>query len=150
MHVIHGPTVLPRTLRLFRGSSSELLIKIGNTYCDARQFPTCIEYYERALKLVPDNADVRTDLANAYYYSGDTDRGIDALNRALQVQPKHANALFNLGMMRLQGKHDNAGAAEAWETLLREHPDFPIRTQVQSLIAQAKHQKVVHVAEVKK
>jgi cytochrome c-type biogenesis protein CcmH/NrfG len=59
------------------------------------------------------------------------------LNQALAVDPKDANALFNLGMIRLQGKNDGRGALDAWQRLLKSNPQLsPERkAEVQKLMA---------------
>ena len=123
-----------------------ILVRLGNIYCDAHQFEQCIGYYEHALKIAPRNGDVRTDLANAYYYSGDFDRAIGELSQALRYQPDHANALFNLGMIRWQAKQDPEGAVLAWQQLLKAHPDFALRKQVEDLIAKAKSASPSNIA----
>jgi len=46
----------------------------------------------------------RTKLASCFYYQGDVDGAISQLQQSLQYDPKDANSLFNLGMIKLQGK----------------------------------------------
>jgi cytochrome c-type biogenesis protein CcmH/NrfG len=46
------------------------------------------------------------------------------LNQALRYDPKDANALFDLGMIRLQGKQDGKGAVAAWQQLLKSNPQL--------------------------
>ena len=46
--------------------------------------------------------------------------------------------LFNLGIVRWQGKKDPKGAIVAWEKLLQTNPDYPQKDQVQKLIEGAK------------
>ena len=43
------------------------LVKLGNLYYDGKQFPSAIQYYERALAIHPENPDVRTDMGTAYW-----------------------------------------------------------------------------------
>ena len=57
-------------------NDAELLAKIGNIYYDTQQFQEAINYYDRALKVDPKNANVRTDRGTAFYYLGDADRGL--------------------------------------------------------------------------
>ena len=59
----------------------ELLTTIGNVYYDTQQFPTAIEYYQRALQGKPDNSSVRTDMATAYWYTGNADTAIAEFNK---------------------------------------------------------------------
>jgi cytochrome c-type biogenesis protein CcmH/NrfG len=115
-----------------------LLANIGNIFYDAQQFKDAIDYYGRSLNAEPNDPGVRTDMGTAYFYLGNADRAITEFNTALKNDPKHAQTLFNLGLVKWQGKSDVAGAVEAWETLLRVVPDYPERERVEQLIARAK------------
>ena len=114
------------------------LAKVGNLYYDGQAYPQAIEYYEKALAIQPDNADVRTDMGTAYWYSGDPDKAIANFEKALAVRPNHPGTLFNLGIVKWQGKKDPKAAIAAWEKLLATNPDYPQKDQVQTLIERAK------------
>ena len=114
------------------------IVKLGNLYYDGQAYPQAIEYYEKAIGLQPDNADVRTDLGTAYWYTGNADKAIASFEKALTIRPNHAATLFNLGIVRWQGKKDPKGAIVAWEKLLQTNPDYPQKDQVQMLIERAK------------
>jgi cytochrome c-type biogenesis protein CcmH/NrfG len=116
----------------------DVLIKIGNSYYDAQQYPVAVDYYGRALELKPSDASVRTDMATAYWYMGDSDRAIAEFNKALSYQPNNANTLFNLGVVKWQGKLDVNGAVADWEKLLATNPNYEGKDKVEQLIAQAK------------
>ena len=118
-------------------NNAELLYKIGNLYYDAQQYPEAVKYYESSLKINPEANDVRTDMATAYHFMGQPDRAIQEYNQVLEIDPKHANALFNVGMVKWQDKMDMNGAVAAWKRLLVMNPDYPQRDRVQTLIAQA-------------
>jgi cytochrome c-type biogenesis protein CcmH/NrfG len=115
----------------------ESLVRLGDMYYDGKQFPSAIQFYERALSLQPGSPDVRTDLGTAYWYSGNADKAIAELQTSLRYKPGHAQALFNLGWVRWQGKQDPKGAAEAWQQLLKDNPNYPQRQQVEQYIAKA-------------
>jgi len=114
------------------------LVKLGNVYYDGKQYPNAISYYQRALAIHPENADVRTDMGTAYWYSGDADKAITTMQASLKYRPGHPQTLFNLGWVRWQGKGDPKGAVEAWQELLKANPDYPQREQVEQYIAKAK------------
>lgn len=116
----------------------DTLVKVGNLYYDAKLFPDAIKYYAQAVKVRPDNSDVRTDLGTSYWYTGDADKAITEFNRALKYQPTHPGTLFNMGVVKWQGKMDPAGAVQAWERLLQANPNYPQKQQVLDLIAKAK------------
>jgi cytochrome c-type biogenesis protein CcmH/NrfG len=72
----------------------------------------------------PKNVEVRTKLASSLYRGGDIEGAIAQLNRALTFDPRDANALFDLGMIKLQGKGDPKGALAAWQRLLKTNPQL--------------------------
>jgi cytochrome c-type biogenesis protein CcmH/NrfG len=119
-------------------NNPELLTNVGNIYYDTQQYPTAIDLYHRALKAQPSNAAVRTDMATAYWYIGDADGAITELNKALTYQPDNANTLFNLGIVKWQGKMDVDGAIAVWQKLLDTNPNYEGKEKVQQLIAQAR------------
>jgi tetratricopeptide (TPR) repeat protein len=118
-------------------NNAQLLYKIGNLYYDAQQYPEAVKYYDSSLKIDPKATDVRTDLGTAYHLMGQADRAITEYDDVLKIDGKHANALFNEGMVKWQDKMDMAGAIAAWKRLLETNPDYPQRDRVQQLIAQA-------------
>lgn len=114
------------------------LTELGNIYFDASQWPTAIGYYTRALNETPKNPDVRTDMGIAYFYSGDADRALKEFDQALKDDPRHAQTLFNVGIVKMNGKNDPKGAIAAWESLLKIDPAYRDRAKVESLLAEAK------------
>ena len=120
-----------------------LLAQIGNVYYDAQQYPTAIEYYQRALKIAPQDTSVRTDMGTAQWYAGNPDAAIEQFNLALKYEPTKPNTLFNLGIVKWQAKMDVDGAVEAWQKLLAANPNYEAKDKVQQLIDQVKKHKDV-------
>ncbi len=118
-------------------NNSDSLYKLGNIYYDAQQYADAVNYYERCLKINPKATDVRTDMATAYHFMGQTDRALQEYGEVLKIDGAHANALFNTGMVKWQDKQDMSGAIVAWKRLLETNPQYPQRDKVQQLIAQA-------------
>jgi tetratricopeptide (TPR) repeat protein len=114
------------------------LVKLGNLYYDAQQYPAAIQYYERAVTIHPENVDVRTDMGTAYWYAGNIDKAMEEMQTSLKYRPGHPQTLFNLGWIKWQGKGDAKGAVEAWQQLLKANPDYPQKQQVEQYIAKAK------------
>jgi len=117
--------------------NSTLLYQIGNLYYDAQQYPEAVKYYENSLQIDPKATDVRTDMATAYHLMGQSNRAIQEYDAVLKIDGKHANALFNEGMVKWQDKMDLKGAIASWRRLLDAHPDYAQRDRVEKLIAQA-------------
>lgn len=105
-------------------NSSALLIQIGAIYHSTHQFREAAAYYGKAVQIDPGNVAARTKLASSLFRSGDVDGAIAQLNQALSYDPKDANALFDLGMIKLQGKKDGKGALAAWQQLLTSNPQL--------------------------
>jgi tetratricopeptide (TPR) repeat protein len=120
-----------------KASDPQLLYNIGNVYYDTQQYTEAIAYYQKSLAQNPQSADVRTDMATAYFYSGDVDKALAEFDVVLKQDPKHANALFNQGMVRWKGKMDVAGAVTSWKKLLATNPNYDRREEVQTFITQA-------------
>lgn len=105
-------------------TDSSLLVQVGGIYHTTHQFREASEYYSRALDSDPKNVAVRTKLASSLYRNGDIDGAIAQLNKALTYDQKDANALFDMGMIKLQGKGDPKGALAAWQRLLKTNPQL--------------------------
>jgi len=119
-------------------NNPELLASIGNFYYDAQQYSTAVDYYGRALKAKPSDAAVRTDMATAYWYMGNADTAIAEFNKSLTYEPNKPNTLFNLGLVKWQGKMDINGAVADWEKLLATNPNYEGKDKVEQMIAEAK------------
>lgn len=121
-------------------NNADLLTSIGNLYYDAKLYPTAIDYYGRALTIRPADVSVRTDMGTAWWYLGDADAAIGAFNQALVYEPNSPNTLFNRGVVKWQGKGDNAGAMADWNKLLATNPTYAARDKVEQMIAQVEQQ----------
>jgi hypothetical protein len=98
-------------------------VALGNWEYDREGWPKAIEHYERAISLGTDNADVRTDLGNAYRLSGDARKALAEYEIARREDPQHENSLFNMASLYAEVLHDPANAVRAWEEYLRRFPN---------------------------
>lgn len=114
------------------------MAKLGNLYYDAQLYQKAIDYYQQILKIQPENVDVRTDMGTAMFYLGNTDGALKEFDRSLSYNPAHPGTLFNMGVVKWQGKKDPQGAIQAWQTLLSKNPNYPEKDKVQQLITHAK------------
>jgi cytochrome c-type biogenesis protein CcmH/NrfG len=105
-------------------NDSAVLAQVGAIYHTSHQFKAAAAYYARAVQIDPRNVALRTKLASSLYREGDVDGAIAQLNQALSYDPKDANSLFDLGMIRMQGKRDGKGALAAWQRLLKTNPQL--------------------------
>jgi cytochrome c-type biogenesis protein CcmH/NrfG len=118
-------------------NNGALLGQVGAIYHTTHQFKQAAAYYGRAAQADPRNVAMRTRLASSLYRSGDVDGAIAQLNQALRYDPKDANSLFDLGMIRLHGKQDGKGALAAWQQLLKSNPQLSAdrKAMVQKMMA---------------
>ncbi len=118
-------------------SNSDLLIQVAKIEVGTHQFKEAANYYGKALQVDPKNVAIRTEMASCMFYTGDVDGAISQLQVALHYDPKNVNSLFNLGMIKWQGKQDAQGALAAWQELLKSNPQLtPDRkATVQKLMA---------------
>jgi len=120
-------------------NNTALLLQVGAIYHTTHQFQQAANYYGRAAQADPKNPAIRTKLAASLFRGGDPDAALKQLNDALSFAPNDANTLFNIGMIKLEGKQDTKGAVAAWQTLLKTNPqlDPQRKAEVQKLLAQA-------------
>jgi cytochrome c-type biogenesis protein CcmH/NrfG len=123
-------------------NNSGLLIQVGKIYSSTHQFKEAASYYGKALQVDPKNVAIRTEMASCLYYNGDVDEAISQLQQSLHYDPKDANSLFNLGMIKWQGKQDSKGALAAWQQLLKANPQLSAerKATVQKLMADVQMQ----------
>jgi cytochrome c-type biogenesis protein CcmH/NrfG len=119
-------------------ANADLLVRVANIYKSTHQFREAASYFEKALKVDPRNVATRSELAACLYYTGDVDGAIRQLQQSLKDDPKNANSLFNLGVIKWQGKKDGSGAVAAWRQLLKSNPHLEEskKSQVEKLIAE--------------
>jgi cytochrome c-type biogenesis protein CcmH/NrfG len=118
-------------------NNSAVLAKLGAIYYATHQFKEAAAYYGKSLQTDPKNVGVRTMLAVTLDSDGDADGALAQLNQALTYDAKDSNALFDMGMIRLQGKKDPKGALAAWQRLLKSNPQLSAdrKAEVQKLMA---------------
>jgi tetratricopeptide (TPR) repeat protein len=121
-------------------NNPDLLTSVGNLYYDAQQYQVAIDYYGRLLQIKPSEAAVRTDMATAYWYMGNADTAIAEFNKALMYAPNNPNTLFNLGLVKWQGKHDGAGAIADWKKLLATNPNYEGKDKLEQMLADVEKQ----------
>jgi tetratricopeptide (TPR) repeat protein len=112
-------------------------VKAGNLLYDAQRYTEAIGFYEQAFALDPTDINISTDLGTALWYVGRADAALAQYEKSLALNKTHAQTLFNVGIVRADGKGDYAGAVAAWDTLLKTNPAYPDVVKVRSLMADA-------------
>jgi cytochrome c-type biogenesis protein CcmH/NrfG len=114
--------------------------QLGNLFFDAGRYADAVGPYQLAFAGDPGNVNLSTDLGTALWYSGKPDEAIAQFTKSLALNPTHPQTLFNLGIVKRDGKQDPAGAVQAWEKLLAANPTYVDRDKVQQLLEQARQQ----------
>ena len=94
------------------------LIKLGNAYFDSNRCSQAISMYMRTLKIDPANANVRVDMGTCQRRVGRPDLALEAFNKAIEYQPRHAYAHLNKGVVLSGNMNRPEEAIEAFETFL--------------------------------
>jgi tetratricopeptide (TPR) repeat protein len=138
------PVVNEQELQSFRNilaadpKNLRAAVELGNRLYDAGRFAEAVPYYQQAMTLNPKDISVSTDLGTSLWNVGRADDALAQFERSLQIDAKHPQTLFNIGIVRLNGKNNPAGAVAAWERLLESNPTYPDQPRVRQLIADAK------------
>jgi hypothetical protein len=100
-------------------------LELANLYYDQRQFDRAAEWYEKELKLEPNNVSARTDLGTAYFSLGRPKDALKEYEATLRINPTHEPTMYNMIVVNLEGIHDFAAARAAWERLHQRNPNYP-------------------------
>lgn len=96
--------------------------QLGHAYFDTDQYGKAIDAYTTYLGMKPDNADIWTDLGVMYRRKGNPAEAIRSFDKAIRIDPGHQQSRFNKGVVLLTDLKDRAGAAAAWQELLKINP----------------------------
>lgn len=95
-------------------AEAEALKSKGNAAMAVRDFPTAIDFYTQALKIVPNNPIYLSNRAAAHSNVSDFDSAIADAEIAVDTDPSYSKGWSRLGHARYS-KGDNRGAMEAYK-----------------------------------
>jgi len=110
---------------------------LGNFYYDQSNWSQAISHYLGAIRQGTDDADIRTDLGNAYQFAGQLQEALGQYQRAQAMNPLHEFSLFNQGGLYLNGLNNPAKAIAVWNEYLVRFPNGANAAAARQLIAQA-------------
>ena len=119
-------------------NNADYKVQIGNSYYDLGQYQKALDAYKESLQLRPQDPNVETDMGTCYHFLGQPDAALAVFDNVLKYRPNFPQALFNKGIVLLDGKKDIKGGIAAWEELLRSNPDFPDRERIEQRVRQLK------------
>ena len=100
-------------------------LKLANYFYDRQQFEQAILWYQKVLALDPKNVNAHTDLGTSYFNAGRPQEALREFHQSLEINPEHAQTLFNTIVVNLEGTHDLAAAQQAWDRLHALSPRYP-------------------------
>ncbi len=98
-------------------------VTLGNWNYDHKNWPKAIELYQRAISLGINNPDVRTDLGNAFRFSGEPRKALEQYKIAQRQNPQHENSFFNAATLYAQVLNEPMNAIGALQDYLRRFPN---------------------------
>ena len=113
---------------------------LGNSCYDRGDWLQAAKYYESAIREGSDDADIRTDLGNAYQFAGRAEDALAQYNLAQRLNPRHEFSLFNQGGLYAERLRNLAKAIEVWEEYLRRFPSGQNAAAARQLITLARAQ----------
>jgi len=107
---------------------------LGNAYYDGDMPQQAIEAYDRALALIPDDADVLNDQGAMYRQQGDFTRASENFEKALKIGPNNLETLYNVGYVNAFDLNRMDKALKAWRRYLELDRTSETASQVQGFI----------------
>ena len=106
-----------------KASAADAAVVRGNQAYDHQQWADAINYYQEAIAKGRDNPDVRTDLGNAFRFSGQPEKALEQYTVAQRQNPQHENSLFNQIGLFMEVMHDPNRAIPVCEEFIRRFPE---------------------------
>jgi hypothetical protein len=113
-------------------------LDLADRYLQTGNIQGAIEQYLSALKIDARNPEARAALGFVLYRAGRPEEGLRAVDQALEVLPNYPEALYDKGVILLNGLHHPSDAVVAFEAYLQAAPYGSHRTDVQQLLNQAR------------
>jgi tetratricopeptide (TPR) repeat protein len=108
-----------------------VIVTAANLFFDTGDYDQAVTLYRRALEIIPDDPEVRTDLGTALSRLGRGPEAIDEFLAVLEKKPGFTTAKFNLGVVYTQ-LHDIANARTWFERTVRDDPGSSLAFQAQA------------------
>lgn len=109
-------------------------VQLGHNYFDSNQFLQAVEAYDKALEIDGNDPNVLTDQGVMFRRLGWYDRAVENFRKANELNPLHAQSLYNLGIVYRYDLNDFEKATEAWQKYLDVAPPGPAVDQIRGEI----------------
>lgn len=111
-------------------------VVLGNHYFDSHQHQKAADAYGRALALKPNNPDVLTDQGTMFRDMGQFEKALANFKKASQLDPKHVQSLFNIGVVYASDLNKPEEAAKIWKKVIELAPTSSQAAQAQKGLEQ--------------
>jgi hypothetical protein len=118
--------------------TGQAALVLANFAYDHQRWPEAIRHYQEAIANGLDNADVHTDLGNAFRFSGQPEEALNQYTIARRLNPQHENSLFNQISLFTETLNQPARAVPICEEFIRRFPTSEKIPAVQQQLARAK------------
>jgi len=103
-------------------SSTPVIYNMGWYYYNTGNFEKALEYFQKALRVHPENPDYQNAVALAIWHLGDQQDAIEILKGIKETHPNYLSSYLNLGLIYLtNGQYREA--KEETETAIKIDPD---------------------------
>jgi tetratricopeptide (TPR) repeat protein len=120
-------------------STADAAVVRGNQAYDHQQWAEAVREYQDAIAKGRDNADVRTDLGNAFRFAGQPEKALEQYTIAQRQNPQHENSLFNQIGLFMDAIHDPNRAIPVCEEFIRRFPNSEKLPRVREQLQIAKN-----------
>ena len=101
-------------------------------------YAQAIREFQVAAAYKPDLADTQIYMGRTYEMMDKTEEAITAYKRASQIDPRHVQSLYNLGVVYAFDLKDAKRAAEAWNRVVQVAPASPQAAEARKLLDEMK------------
>lgn len=109
-------------------------VQLGHNYFDSNQPMEAIDAYAKALEIDDNDPDVLTDQGIMYRRVGWFAKAIGSFEKASELNPRHVQSLYNLGIVYRDDLGNQGKAKEAWTRYLEISPVGKDADQIRTMI----------------
>lgn len=109
-------------------------LSLGNDYFDTEQAQKAIHAYGKVLEIEPNNPNVLTDQGVMFRKVGWYDKALANFEKAQQLDPKHLQSLYNLGVVYAVDLKQPEKSGPIWKKYLQLDPNSPTAAQIKSMM----------------
>ncbi|HEY6009789.1 MAG TPA: tetratricopeptide repeat protein [Geobacteraceae bacterium] len=117
----------------------QVWIQLGNDYFDTDQPQKAVNAYGKALEIEPNNPNILTDQGVMFRRLGWFDKALANFEKAQQIDPKHVQSIYNMGIVYAYDLKQADKAIQTWTRYLQFDSTSPQAQQVKGLVEQLKN-----------